>query len=223
MPRRPRFATGGYVFHVLNRGAGRQTLFETDHDYDAFVALLDEARRHTPMRLLAFCVMPNHWHLVLWPETDDSLSEYMRWLTVTHSQRWHAFRGTAGTGPVYQGRFKSFPVEEDDHFFAVCRYVERNALRAGLVTLAERWKWGSLWHGASQSALLALDSWPVPRPSNWIEHVNQPQSEEELAAIRESVLRGRPYGSRAWVRQAAKTLGLTNTLRMRGSPGRLGS
>ena len=220
MPRRPRFSSGGYVFHVLNRGAGRQRLFDTDQDYDAFVGLLEQARQVVPMRLLAFCVMPNHWHLVLWPESDDSMSEYMRWLTVTHSQRWHAFRGSAGTGPVYQGRFKSFPVQEDEHFLTVCRYVERNALRANLVKRAERWKWGSLWHWASSSAAVSLCDWPVPRPAEWIEQVNQPQTEGELSAIRQSITRGRPYGAATWVRATANTLGLQSSLRSQGSPGR---
>jgi REP element-mobilizing transposase RayT len=133
MPRRTRFSSAGYVFHVLNRAAGRRTIFENAADYDAFVALLEEARRQVPMPILAYCVMPNHWHLVLWPETDDALSAYIHWLSVTHAQRWHAFHGTAGTGPLYQGRFKSVPVQMDDHYLTMCRYVERNALRANLV------------------------------------------------------------------------------------------
>ncbi len=219
MPRRPRFSTAGYVFHVLNRGAGRQTLFKTEHDFDAFVALLEQARRFAPMRLLAFCVMPNHWHLLLWPQTDDALSNYMRWLTTTHSQRWHAYRQTAGAGPVYQGRFKSFPVQEDDHFFAVCRYIERNALRANLVQRAELWKWSSLWHWNSGGPAVSLSDWPVPRPGHWIDHVNQPQSEAELAAIRQSIVRGRPYGSSSWLRTTAATLGLQSSLSSRGNPG----
>jgi putative transposase len=81
--------------------------------------------------------MPNHWHLVLWPRKKGELSEFMRWLTVTHTQRWHASHRTSGTGPLYQGRFKSFPIEDDDHLLAVVRYVERNALRAKLVARAE--------------------------------------------------------------------------------------
>jgi putative transposase len=131
MPRRPRFASAGYVFHVLNRAAGRRRIFENDADYAAFERVLHTAGERVPMRLLAYCVMPNHWHLVLWPRGDDDLSEYMRCLTVTHTQRWHLAHGTSGTGPLYQGRFKSFPVEADEHFYRVCRYVERNALPAG--------------------------------------------------------------------------------------------
>lgn len=220
MPRRPRFAQAGYVFHVLNRGAGRQTLFETDSDYDAFVPLIEQAKSQVSMRVLAFCVMPTHWHLVLWPENDEALSEYMRWLTVTHTQRWHARRGTAGTGPVYQGRFKSFPVQEDDHLWAVCRYAERNALRANLCTRADLWKWSSAWTGGVLP--VALTAWPVPKPNDWLTLVNEPQSEGELAAIRHCVVHGRPYGANEWAKQTARTLGLESTLRSRGRQERIG-
>jgi putative transposase len=221
MPRRPRFAQGGYVFHVLNRGAGRQTLFESDADYDAFVSLLAQAQRRIPLRMLAYCVMPNHWHLLLWPETDEGLSEFMRWLTVTHSQRWHANRGTAGTGPVYQGRFKSLPVQEDEHFLSVCRYVERNALRANLCARAEMWKWCTAWNSQVRSCPVPLSGWPVPKPLEWIRYVNEPQSEEELMAIRHCVNHGNPYGAKDWTRDAAEKLGLERTLHSRGNPGRL--
>jgi putative transposase len=170
------------------------------------------------MRLLAFCVMPNHWHLVLWPETDDALSDYMHWLTVTHAQRWHAAHGTGGTGPVYQGRFKSFPVQEDEHFLAVCRYVERNALRANLVSRAENWKWSSAWHWSNLSAQVSLSAWPLARPALWIDYLNEPQTEEELGAIRHNVSRGRPYGDHRWTRSAATALGLSSALQSRGRP-----
>src|SRR4249919_570309 len=112
MPRRLRFASGGYVYHVLNRAVGRRTIFKKDGDYAAFEAILREAQDFQPMRLLAYCLMPNHWHLVVWPKSDGDLSRYARWLTVTHTQRHHAHYHTAGTGPVYQGRFKSFPIQE---------------------------------------------------------------------------------------------------------------
>jgi len=82
--------------------------------------------------------MPNHWHFLFWPRKDGELSEVMRLLSVTHTQRWHAHRHTAGTGPVYQGRFKSFPVQSDEHFLTVARYVERNPVRTNLVLRAEQ-------------------------------------------------------------------------------------
>src|SRR2546421_1056738 len=132
MSRRLRCALGGYVYHALNRGAGRATLFHKDGDYAAFETVLAEAGDEVPMRLLSYCLMPNHWHLVLWPEKDQELSEFLRLLTVTHTQRWHAAHGTAGTGPLYQGRFKSFPAQQDEHLITLCRYTEQNAARARL-------------------------------------------------------------------------------------------
>ena len=144
MPRTARASVGGYCYHALNRGNGRAEVFHDADDYHAFVRLLRKACARLPMRVVGFCLMPNHFHLVLWPRDDGDLSIYAQWLTVTHVRRWHLHRHTEGTGPVYQGRFKSFPVQADDHFFTVCRYVERNALRANLVPRAEHWRWSSL-------------------------------------------------------------------------------
>jgi REP-associated tyrosine transposase len=123
----------------LNRRVGRLQLFEKPADYLAFEKILSEAHERTGVRIVAYCLMPNHWHLLLWPPEDGELSEVMRWITVTHTQRWHAHRHSAGTGPVYQGRYKSFPVQTDEHFVTVARYVECNALRANLVPRAEEW------------------------------------------------------------------------------------
>src|SRR5271163_4560614 len=191
MPRRLRCASGGFVYHVLNRAVGRATLFDKATDYLAFEKVLREAHDWLPVPLLAYCIMPNHWHLVLWPQRDGELSEYLRWLTVTHTQRWHANHHTAGTGPLYQGRFKSFPIEEDQHFLTVCRYVERNALRAGLVSRAEAWHWSSLYHRLKGDGPV-LDPWPVPIPDNWTKYVNGAETQRELDALRHSVARGAP-------------------------------
>lgn len=213
-------ATGGFVYHVLNRRVGRLPLFETPADYAAFETILREAYDQTHIRISAYCLMPNHWHLVVWPRLDGELSEVLRWVTVTHTQRWHAHRHTAGTGPVYQGRFKSFPVQNDEHFLTVVRYVERNALRADLVARAEEWRWCSLWRrGRKDSQASAfLSEWPMERPRNWVARVNQPETAGELEAVRTSVQRGRPFGSEAWVKRTAKRLGLEPTLRARGRP-----
>jgi len=220
MPRRPRVATGGLAYHVLNRRVGRLPLFEKPADYAAFEKILGEAHDRTRIRIAVYCLMPNHWHLLLWPKVDGELSDVLRWITVTHTQRWHAHRHTAGTGPVYQGRFKAFPVQTDEHFLTVARYVERNALRAKLVDRAEDWQWASLWRRVHGEATLTawLSAWPVERPHNWVARVNSPETAAELAAVRTSVQRGRPFGSEAWVGRMAKRLDLEPTLRPRGRP-----
>jgi len=157
---------------------------------------------------------------VLWPEVDGQLSAFLQRLTNTHTQRWQRAKQKVGVGHLYQGRFQSFPVESDDHFYAVVRYVERNALRAALVPTAEAWRWGSLWRRVHNQRQPRLSDWPVPEPGNWVQHVNQPQREAELAALRRCVQRGSPFGGDAWTSQTARTLGLTSTLRPRGRPTR---
>jgi putative transposase len=220
MGRPLRAASGGLVYHVLNRANGRLTLFGKDGDYEAFLRVLDAAVSRVAMRLLAYCVLPNHWHLVLWPNDDGDLPRFMGWLTLTHTQRWHAHRHTAGSGHLYQGRYKSFPIQEDDHFLTVCRYVERNALRAGLVVRAERWPWGSLWQRQRRSAedRPVLSAWPVAVPAGWLGLVNQPQTAAEEEGLRRCVRRGQPFGDAAWQEQTAARLGLETTFRLRGRP-----
>ncbi len=217
MPRRLRVSSGGYAYHVLNRAVGRTRIFAKPRDFEAFEEVLAEAKKRLPVRLLAWCVMPTHWHLVLWPRGDGELSEFMRWLTVTHTQRWHAAHHTSGTGPLYQGRFKSFPIQEDDHLLTVLRYVERNALRANLVRSAAEWRWSSLWHRVQGGGAL-LDKGPVAWPRDWRRRVQSAETEAELAALRRSVTRGAPFGEASWQQRTAKRLGLESTLRPRGRP-----
>src|SRR5579872_200365 len=162
MPRTNRVTPGGMVFPVLNRGVGRMRLFDSDADYLAFENILEETFVVQPMRLLSYCLMPNHWHFVLWPKEDGDLAAFMQRLTVTHVTRWQRHKKRVGYGHVYQGRFKSFPVSSDEYFFQVVRYVERNALRAGLIRQAERWRWSSLWRRESGTAS-SNRSWPSGR------------------------------------------------------------
>ena len=222
MPRRARSIVGGYAYHVLNRANGRLRLFRKKADFAAFDALVGEAFERVPLRIIGYTLMRNHWHFVVWPRhrQHQQVSDFFRWLTVTHSQRFHAHHGTSGMGHVYQGRFKSFPIADDEHLLAVLRYVERNPLRAKLVKQAEEWRWGSLYRRtqgtAEERALLAEP--PLALGRSWCDHVNRPQSEAELAAIRRSIQRGQPYGGEKWTQKVTKQLGLEHTFRPRGRP-----
>ena len=219
MGRAPRAAEGGLIYHVWNRANGRIALFGDPPDYQAFDRILSQAVRAQEMRLLAYCVMPNHWHLLLWPAHDGDLSRFVRWVTLTHTQRWHAHRRTAGSGHLYQGRFKSSPVQSDEHFLTVCRYVERNALRANLVARAEDWPWGSLSLGSALSATRPTQAaWPIERPPDWLDRVNRPHSPTEEEALRRALVRGQAYGDPEWRALATARLGLESTLRPRGRP-----
>ena len=135
MPRTARAIEAGLIYHVLNRGNGRQMLFRKPADFDAFERVMAEGLSRYPVDLLTWCLMGNHWHLVLRPRSDAALADLMRWVGVTHVRRHHAHHHTTGGGHLYQGRYKSFPVQDDSHFLTLCRYVEANALRAGLVSM----------------------------------------------------------------------------------------
>ena len=220
MPRPPRADEAGGLYHALNRGNGRATLFHKDADFEAFERILADGLARYDVQLFSFQLMPNHWHLVLRPQQDGAMSQFLRWVTATHTMRYHAHYHTAGAGHVYQGRFKSFPVQDDEHFFTVCRYVERNALRAGLVRRAENWRWGSLWRWLQrpEPEPTLLSPWPLSRLPRWRERVNAALTKPELESIRTSVQRGRPFGEDAWLRSCVKRLGLESTLRPRGRP-----
>lgn len=219
MPRMARNTPGGLVYHVLNRAAGKRRIFELQGDFADFVNILGETQDRLPMRILAFCIMPNHWHLVVWPETDNSLGPFMQRLTTTHVKRWKRYRDEIGLGPVYQGRYKSFPVHTDEHLLVLIRYVEANALRAGLVSRAEDWPFGSL---VSQETGLnsgvTLSPWPVPRPSDWAEWVNDNWSNHHLDRIRECTRKNRPFGPLHWTLRTVTELGLESSLRDDGRP-----
>jgi len=206
MPRRQ--TPGGYVFHVMNRGVRRMSLFEEAGDYRAFLRCVAETQGYCPMRVLAYCVMPNHFHLVCWPEQSGQLSLFMKRLTGTHSKRWHALFGSKGTGAVYQGRYRLSAVKTDHHLLNVCRYVERTPLRAGLVSRAQDWPWSSLGQDCKNCDPVALTDWPVARPGNWEAIVNAGESASETEALRRSIRRCQPIGDARWRVAAAQHLGL---------------
>lgn len=220
MPRTARAAQGGFIYHVLNRGNDRKRIFHEDADYAAFTKLLVSGRERAGISVLAYCLMPNHWHLVARPAGDRDLARYMGWVSNTHVKRYHQYHHTTGGGHLYQGRYKSFPVQQDDHLLMVLRYVEANPLRAGLVRRAQDWRWSSLGVSASCEGLGLVDGWPVDRPQNWLELVNEAVGDTDLESLRTSVSRGRPYGDEQWVVETAHWLGLVFTLRARGRPGR---
>lgn len=220
MPRQARVSVGDTIYHVINRANGRQGIFHTEDDYRRFEELLEKAVELTGMRLLAYCIMPNHWHLVLLPRTDTMLSEFMGWLTLTHSRQYRVRTRTIGHGHLYQGRYKSFPVEDDKHLIDLIRYVEQNPLRAKLVKRSEDWKWGSLHYRAHKSPKQKKLLAPLPTmlPVNYLQSVNQILHDGTLNEIRCSVNKGKPYGSNRWVEKIINRFDLGYTIRGSGRP-----
>jgi putative transposase len=220
MPRQKRLDVADEIYHALNRGNARQVIFHKEEDYAAFERVLGEGLERYAVRLYSYTLMPNHWHLVLQPEHDGQMGRMLRWVTATHTQRYHAHYHTSGEGHLYQSRFKSFPIADDEHFLSVCRYVERNPLRAKLVKRAEQWRFGSLyrWVENADKQPQLLSPWPIRRTPGWLERVNEPLTQKELQAIRQCVDRGRPYGDETWTEEMAYRYDLWSTLRPRGRP-----
>ena len=214
MPRGARDALGGYCYHVLNRGNGRRRVFHKEADFAAFGKLLREAGERIDVRLLAYCLLSNHFHLLVWPRGNGDLSAYMMWLTTAHVRRYHQHYHSSGH--VWQGRFRSFPIQEDDHLLTVHRYIERNPVRAGLVERAQDWLWSSAAPQREGRPVLAVS--PVPHVVDWLRHVNEPQTEAEVESLRQCIRRRRPYGDDAWMQRTARRMGLESSLRPRGRP-----
>ncbi|TWU07586.1 transposase [Stieleria varia] len=220
MPRQKRADEAGVIYHAINRGNARQKIFLKQDDYDAFIRVLAEGLEKYPVELFSFALMPNHWHLVLRPQQNGQMGRLLRWVTATHSLRYHGHYRTRGEGHLYQSRFKSFPVQDDTHFYVLCRYVERNPLRANLVKHAEDWQYGSLfrWNQSAEPLPKILSRWPIPRLPNWVQRVNEPLGKKELDAIRTCVNRGRPFGDEQWTDEVAEKHGLWFTMRPVGRP-----
>ena len=183
MPRRARSAISTTFQHVLNRSSRSTPLFIGAREYLAFLKVLRQALSRFGVEVLSYCVMPNHWHLVVRIDQITELSRFMHWLSTTHARRWHLARRTVGLGPVYKGRFLSVPIGPEADLIRVCRYVERNPLRAGLVRRAELWPWSSLADRASRKRRVLLLSAPFLEARIWTEYVNQAQTMAEVVAM----------------------------------------
>jgi putative transposase len=220
MGRVRRVDVGGMIYHVLNRANFRSRLFKQPAHYQDFLEIVEESLNFVPMRILAYCLMPNHWHMVLQPQADGDLAKFLQRITLTHTQRFHSKTRTVGCGHVYQGRYKSLLVESNRHFLTLVRYVERNAKRAALVKKAEDWRWSSVYarQNGNEKQKRLLSPWPMAEPRHYLEWLNQSQGKEEIENIRYAIKKSRPYGSEKWVSRAVAKFGLENTLRERGRP-----
>lgn len=219
MSRLPRIDVGSEIYHVINRANARLPIFFKEEDYKLFENILEEARKKYDMRVLAYCLMPNHFHLVLYPKQEKDLQKFMQWITLTHTQRWHIQNRTIGSGHLYQGRYKSFLVEGNDYLLSVIRYVERNPLRAKLVKKVEDWQFSSLSQRIfKNSRKIFLSTWPISEPEDYLAFVNTPQTEDEEKNIRLSVVKNKPYGNDNWSNKIIKEFGLEATLRSKGRP-----
>ena len=218
MGRPKRITLGGYVYHVLNRANGRLRIFKKDSDFAAFEKILTEGIERFDMRTCGYCLMGNHWHLLLWPRHDGDLSSFMRWVTLTHVQRFHAAHDTVGIGHLYQGRYKSFPVQDNAYYTTALRYIEANPVRAEIVQDAADWPWSSYAVRQGRQSPLELSQGPFALPADWAKQIHRQINPKAAEAIAKSINRGSPLGDPDWTKQTAEKMNLESTLRKRGRP-----
>jgi putative transposase len=173
MPRPLRLFDPDSVVHVVNRGNERRALFDQPRDYDEFLRILDLALARRPSRLLGYVLMPNHWHLVLWPTVPAELSQFLHYLTSLHAVHFRQVSGSTGSGHVYQGRYRSTVVDSDVRYARTIRYVEANPLRARLVSRAEDWPWSSLAERARRQRRVVDGPFLLPALAEWTVFVNR--------------------------------------------------
>jgi putative transposase len=219
MPRVARGLADGQIYHIINRGNGRQDVFHADGDYRAFAELMEEAGTRYPVKLLAWCLMPNHFHLLISLEQADDLSKWMQWLMTSHVRRYHRFHRSSGH--IWQGRYKSFIVQKDKHLLTVIRYIEANPVRAALVASAREWQWSS-HQGRAGMVKPITDAPAIPLPVEWTKYVDHPMIDMELEKIRRCLKRQAPYGEPNWQMRICRDLGLESTIKPMGRPRKWG-
>ena len=173
MARVRRSIESNVVYHIFNRRTDKQCLFSSNGAYDQFVDLLAAGRDKYPVRHHAFCLMKTHWHLALSTDDAGAIPRYLRWLSTTHAVRFRFRTDTRGNGHVYQDRYRSVPVEGSIHYATLVRYIESNALTAGLVSRAEDWRWSSLKERLSGRTRI-IEPGPWTLPATWPAIVNAP-------------------------------------------------
>jgi putative transposase len=216
MPRIERGLQDNFIYHLINRGNGRQEVFHKDKDYSAFVELLKEAKSRYPVKIFGYCLMPNHFHMVVKPERGEELSKWMQWIMTSHVRRYHKHYGSSGH--IWQGRYKSFLIQEDVYLLMVLRYIEGNPVRAGLVNSAKEWTWSSHRERLEERGRILLDDVPIGLQSEWRRYVDEPLTGKELEKLRQSVNKQSPYGDSRWQMKVCKAFGLESTMREKGRP-----
>jgi putative transposase len=188
MPSRSRNLPAGCVVHVVNRGNDKRALFERAEEFEEFLGLVAWAKTVCPVRIVAYCIMSNHWHFVFWVEIEWDVSAFLHRLTTTHAKRWRRRTGTEGNGHVYQDRFKGSSIFSERYYYNCLRYVEQNPLQAGLVRSAKEWRWSSLGERLGNGrGILSPD--PAGLPLGWAELVDLPLEQPDVDEIRKRLKR----------------------------------
>jgi putative transposase len=221
MPRGARVDDPNNYYHVINRSNFKNEFNSTDSDYIEFFRIIREALEIAPVKIYAYCIMPNHWHFIMSPYEVGGIGKFIHALANKHTRRVHSRTNTTGFGPLYQSRYKSMIIDSGISFLKVLRYVERNAVRAGLVKKPNEWRWGSAWLRifGNEKQKLILEKLPDGLYEDFgdvYKYVDLPDEQDDLKLIRNSIKKGTPFGKEKWVDKMIKSYGLESTVRNAG-------
>ncbi|PHR53871.1 MAG: transposase [Arcobacter sp.] len=215
MPRVARALADDQIYHIINRGNRREKIFHDEYDFTKILELFSKAKDRFRIKIYAYCLMDNHYHLVLYTEYGKSLSECMQWIGTSYVRYYNKRYKTSGH--LWQGRYKSFIVQKESYFISLIKYVEANPLRANIVKDASEYKYSSLIQRDRKEQNL-LDALPVEIPSNWIDFVNDVEKESDIEIIRNSINRQAPLGEQGWQEIMCERYGIESSIRARGRP-----
>lgn len=220
MPRIARVVAQGYPHHITQRGNYRQKIFSSDTDREKYLSLTDTESKRYGLKILAYCLMPNHVHFIAVPENDDSMGKVFKYANMKYSQAYNKKIGTGGH--LFQGRFFS-SVMDERYVIACARYIERNPVRAKMVKTPCDWKWSSAKAhcGIDERdtfGVRALFDYADYPQKNWKKFIEEPDDAEEIKRIRSQTRRGRPLGENQFIRKLEKKLNRFLALKPRGRP-----
>lgn len=225
MPRSPRIVLPGYPHHVVHRGHNRRVVFRTIGDFSSYLDSLHELKGHYDIRLLAYCLMPNHVHLLLEPQSADGLARMMKRVAGRHTARLN--RRERRSGGLWEGRYYSSLVARGSYLRECYRYIDLNPVRASLVDSPEAYRWSSCRYrtGHEVAPWLDVDPWFVALGSTSSERwqayrdfLRQGVSEERRRLIRDAVRRGQLTGGPEFGREVEGALGRLVPQRGPGRP-----
>ncbi|MDP3694651.1 MAG: transposase [Desulfocapsaceae bacterium] len=200
MPRIARIIAPGYPHHITQRGNNRSSVFFDDEDRQTYLKLLTSYSRLHALQILAYCLMDNHVHLLAVPETETALARGIGLTNQVYTQ--YLNHKLNQSGRIWQNRFFSCVVENEQYLWAVARYIELNPLKAGLAEHAEEYCWSSAkahLTGAEDAVLGSASTWFDPSEKNAYSKFVLTENEEMDAKIRQSTRTGRPFGSENFI------------------------
>jgi len=216
MPRVARALADEQTYHIINRGNRRTNVFHDKYDFLKMLELLQMASDKYEVDIYSYCLMNNHYHLVVYTKYGESLSACMQWLGTSYVRYYN--KKYKVSGHLWQGRYKSFIVQKDEYLLTLMKYVERNPLRAKIEKDAFLYTYSSTKARVEKSENSFISNPPIDLPIDWLGFINEKQSKLDIDMIHNSIERQAPLGNEVWQKEVSMLYGMESSLNPRGRP-----